>query len=497
MDFARDCFIHSKDGKLGDNATSVADAGRIARQAFTAGTKNGIVLHFHGGLVDRASASAIARRLGERYESASTNPVFSIWESGFLEAIRNNLKDILQDSVFQELLKKASEWVLKEGTSSIATRGAGQVIDAARLRADFDLFLAGKVSEPPLKEQSPPKGQVSRGVVPDVDDLAAKIEAEIQLDPTFEQTMAGLFVAAGRVSAATTRGASIEPRKVKVLVDQHALNEMFPAAGAGVTKGGIPWLSVAKFVAKVVVACIRRFSDKRDHGAYTTVVEEVLRAAYLAKVGEVIWRQMKKDTGDAFGSADGAGEVVLKAWAELLQSGKSAPRITLIGHSTGALYIDNWIRRSAALVPALRYDVIMLAPACRCEDFADLIAKHAASIVNFRVFAMQDAVEQQDRLVPIIYPRSLLYFVSGVVEGNVDVPLLGMQRYIADSEVFDAAHFKDVQQVRDFLAGGKQRSIWSITDAGPGLSSASVSHGDFDNDEQTLASLSAILTEGY
>lgn len=497
MDMVRDYVIHSKGGKLGDRVTSVADAQRIAHQAFTSGKKNGIVLHFHGGLVSQASAMAIAQRLGYRYDSASTYPVFSVWESGFLESIRNNLKDILQDTVFQELLKKASEWVLKEGTSAIATRGAGQAVNVVQLRADFDLYLAGKGAEPPLKEQSPPKAQVSKGVVPDEDDLAVKIESEIESDPTFQETMAGLFVATNRVSAAVTRGASIEPRPVRVLVDQKALDEMFPPGPAGVTRGGIPWLTVAKFIAKVVVASIKRFIGHRDHGAYTTVVEEVLRAAYLSKVGEVIWRQMKKDTGDAFGSADGAGEAVLQAWVELLLQGKPAPRITLIGHSTGALYIDHWIRRSAAIAPALRYDVVMLAPACRSEDFADVLTQHAASIANFRVFAMQDAVEQQDRLVSIIYPRSLLYFVSGVVEGDVDVPLLGMQRYVADTEVFSAAQFPVVQQVRDFFAKGKQRSVWSIADAGPGVSSAAVSHGDFDDDEQTLASLSAILAEGY
>jgi len=32
---------------------------------------------------------------------------------------------------------------------------------------------------------------------------------------------------------------------------------------------------------------------------------------------------------------------------ERAAEGKPSPRITLIGHSTGAVYIGNWIRRSA------------------------------------------------------------------------------------------------------------------------------------------------------
>ena len=41
--------------------------------------------------------------------------------------------------------------------------------------------------------------------------------------------MAGLFVAANRVSPAVTRGASIEPRPVKLIIDKKAIDEMFPA----------------------------------------------------------------------------------------------------------------------------------------------------------------------------------------------------------------------------------------------------------------------------
>ena len=49
-----------------------------------------------------------------------------------------------------------------------------------------------------------------------------------------------------------------------------------------------------------MIATVRRLWNKRDHGLYTTIVEEVLRAAYFNRVGEVVWRMMKKDTSDAF-----------------------------------------------------------------------------------------------------------------------------------------------------------------------------------------------------
>ena len=36
------------------------------------------------------------------------------------------------------------------------------------------------------------------------------------------------------------------------------------------------------------------------------------------------------------------------------------------------------------------------------------------------MFTMTDENEKKDRLVPVIYPHSLLYLVSGVVEPEVD-----------------------------------------------------------------------------
>ena len=109
MDVQRNHVIQSCGGQLGSKVTSVEDAQRIAVQAFQTTQPNGVVLHFHGGLVSEAAARGIADRLAVRYSAAGTYPVFSVWETGFLESIRNNLKDILQDKIFHKLLKKVSE----------------------------------------------------------------------------------------------------------------------------------------------------------------------------------------------------------------------------------------------------------------------------------------------------------------------------------------------------------------------------------------------------
>jgi hypothetical protein len=493
MDVKRDHIIHSKGGVLGEGVTSVSDGARIAEQAFRAGTNGSVVLHFHGGLVGQDAAEGIAERLAIVYSKAGAYPVFSVWESGFTETIRNNLGDILHDKVFQEIFKKVSEWVLRKGTSTIATRGAGQSLNKQRFRQEMDDWLNGRTPVPPIIDQPPPTGAVTRDIGVDEAELAQEIHSEFETDPTFEATIAGLALAAGRVTPLATKGLDVKPLDVSCQVDQRALNEMFPKQ-AHATKGGIAWFAVARFVAKVVVAVVRRYFNKRDHGAYTTIVEEVLRAVYLDKVGQVIWNQMKKDASvDAFGQAGGAGEVVLQTWKALAEAGVSLPRVTLVGHSTGAIYINGWIARSAQLIPSLKYDVVFLAPACRSQDFVTMYEKNKAWISRIRVFGMKDSAEQLDRLVPIIYPRSLLYFVSGVVEGDVDVPLLGMQRFIADPATFSENY---MNSARDLLNIAKA-AVWSVSDSPDGLGSASLSHGDFDNDEATLASLSHIVSRGY
>ena len=51
---------------------------------------------------------------------------------------------------------------------------------------------------------------------------------------------------------------------------------------------------------------------------------------------------------------------------------------------------------------------------------------------QFRMFTMTDDAERKDGLLPVVYPRSLLYFVSGLLEtgpdgkGEPGDPLVGL-----------------------------------------------------------------------
>jgi len=106
--------------------------------------------------------------------------------------------------------------------------------------------------------------------------------------------------------------------------------------------------------------------------------------------------------------------------------------------------------------------------------------------------------ERDDRLVPVLYPCSLLCFISGVLEGGPDVPLVGMQRFF-DHEHFSDAAFPAVRTVRDYVTALPGRAVWSVTsEAAPaGQRSASRHHTDFDNDALMLASVEHILETGF
>src|SRR5437868_2854307 len=129
-----DHYLVSANGRLGEPPQSaVAEVERIFEVATGQAPEKGLVIHFHGGLVDRKYAlEEIAVPLTKTYGDAGAFPLFFVWESGFKEAILNNKRDLLQDPAFRELVKKVSEWTLKKVslTGAIGFRGGdGMVIE--------------------------------------------------------------------------------------------------------------------------------------------------------------------------------------------------------------------------------------------------------------------------------------------------------------------------------------------------------------------------------
>jgi pimeloyl-ACP methyl ester carboxylesterase len=266
-------------------------------------------------------------------------------------------------------------------------------------------------------------------------------------------------------------------------------------------RGIVTTVTVAKLLVRVVSRTLKRVTANRDHGVIPTVVEEVMRAAYVGQVGAWIWAGMKTAAENMFkpnaGPVDAsshAGTYLLEGLATL-QAEQPELTVDLIGHSAGSIAIAHMLEAAAERHPDFHVrNVILLAPAASADVFEQGIAANQDRFAAFRMFTMEDALECRDHLVPGVYPRSLLYLISGILDGDADSPVVGLRRHTTGQAPYDGAPLIDVSR---FLAQPENRLVLAKTrdDAGDGLRTWSTRHGDFDNDEQTLASLTAIITE--
>ncbi|MDD5366645.1 MAG: hypothetical protein PHR30_15005 [Gallionellaceae bacterium] len=505
--------IHLKNGCFSsDTQTHAGDIDLLLDSFATQSPPAGMAMHFHGGLVSLKSGKEIADHLAKEYELAGAYPVFFLWESGAFETVSNNLKDISKEPIFHELVRKVVEFVLGRLGDAIGGKGgSGAVVDPVQVAQVVDKWFADASGDPPYADFQL-QSQAAGGKAASVSDLEFEnaVVADLEMDPrvksALEHVQQGLFPAGqteeapggGQLAAHTT------------LMEPKALDEILESRQPG-EKGLISTAKLALAIIKLVRAVVSRFLGGRDHGLYGTVVEEIYRQMYVDKIGQAfLWNQMKKDTADAFAPSGAPGKEpggteFLSRLGDRLKAGAPKPRITLIGHSTGAVYICHFLEAADKYLPMdVSFDIVFLAPAVDFQLFRSAIEKYRHRVGHIRMFGMTDALELDDpmaqdflgvQLARVVYPHSLLYFVSGLLEGReVDTPILGMQRFFDRADIFDQEHYPELQWARDELSG---HTVWSISDVSDGRRSASRQHGDFDNDEATLASLRHILKVGY
>ncbi len=184
------------------------------------------------------------------------------------------------------------------------------------------------------------------------------------------------------------------------------------------------------------------------------------------------------------------------------------------------IYLRYWLAKCAEYthLADIKQDVIFWAPATTYYEFAQTLSRSQHQIANFRMFSMCDDLEIKDQLIGkdmdianeedwkhYIYPSSLLYLVSGILESRLgaqgelidspDEPILGMHRFFGDQ--FN--EMSEVMQVKQWLASKANCLVWSITAAEnpDGMRCDCNDHGSFSYDEKTLASLKHILNHGF
>jgi hypothetical protein len=495
--------VHSRDGKIGpDTDTTPADLDTLVAAAAQHPSRH-LILHFHGGLVSKAAGLANAQTLTEAYKDGGY-PVFFVWESSWWEAIRNNLEELRNEPAVRGLERKILFWVARK----LGFPLPGE--DAAFLGMDG-------------------VGIAQRAEVASATLDADEVEAEMRADPEFRLALSTLPGLSDSDRAELGVNAFVESHTtVAEILSGQLRGDRFVPSGAGLL-----WRT-ARYVVEVALHVFARFHARRDHGLHATCMEELVRAIKIGGSGMddwgrlLEWEPMKKDTRDAFEKMDDlsvapelpVGTALLTRLRDAIASqAMHLDRITLVGHSAGSVYIANWLRHCAAYLPAdLKHDVVFLAPAISYDDFADLLANHKDRIGKFRMFAMKDELERVDQVIgndmdraqtaaSLIYPSSLLYLVSGILEtrtngrGNEvdepDKPLLGLQRFYKNTQVYKDTDFPAIKQVVAWLDSADHTVVWSVSEGQPdGFNCPCNDHGSFGG-KHMVATLHHIVGAGF
>ncbi|WP_353932354.1 hypothetical protein WJM97_07150 [Okeanomitos corallinicola TIOX110] len=445
-----------------------------------------IVLYFHGGLVNEQNGRETAERMTNLFQEEAY-PVAFVWKTGFKEILQQKLNAIYNSGLF----KKVEKYVSFRSSNHLSAdikggghRGAGQAMTVEEIERELQQENPFQQFDEVARQGA---GQLNQ---PDLKNIYTQLLEELQRDLDQDQQFTDLLHNYTFEDLSPPELAGIEERETEL--EQR--------------RGGFITLRI---LATVAFNVIKRYWQKRDHGYYPTVVEETLRTIYANYFGKFIWDQMKNKAKGMWqpnqGEINGDSYVGTYFLEKLVSLKQQRPEliIDLVGHSAGTICICHLINAINERYSDLKIrNVLFMAPACTSDLFYENIVTKTNLYQNFRMFTMGDGLEIRDSLVPGIYTRSLLYFISGVLEDTADKPIAGLEFHLNRQSSGEHNAFENygdddrkLRAIRSFLTQDSNRLVLSpTTTANPGLNSNSGHHGDFDSDETTLQSLRAIIS---
>jgi hypothetical protein len=243
---------------------------------------------------------------------------------------------------------------------------------------------------------------------------------------------------------------------------------------------------------------VHRFNTGHDHGLYTTVIEELLIAAQLDKAAAAIWDEMKTFIDRSFAPNALAGGTAFLDHLCAAWDANPSLRVTLIGHSAGAIYVQRFIEALDNRIPSTfhrQVEVILVAAALSCHRMSAGLPVLRRRVSALRAFGLDDRTESSYWEVKGAYNKSLLYTVCSLCErdANADRPLIGMQRYWSGEPPYAEP---EVVMTTEFVEA--VRRVWSPTDvsAQPGYLSQAERHGGFPEEPYTNKSICFALQNG-
>lgn len=461
--------------KSGHYQTLPADIDAMFRKFEATGVRK-LALYFHGGLVSEKSGLTTAREIAPVIKAAGAEPICIVWETGLIETLRNNLLKIGQSTLFDKIRNTLIKRLIKQFDSgTVGIRGTTEPLSDAAIYAELNthqpfeaygmkrLRAAGKSSiEEAINDEAELKAELEKA-----------FRKDVESDESFKQ--------------------AVELQKNK---QSRTLQARSFVSSAGLIKS----------LVNIAIRVIRRFTQKRDHDFYPTLIEEILREFYIAEIGAWVWDSMKVKSLEMWNTNTSpvtehafAGTYLLQKIAEYVTA-HPGTTIDLIGHSAGSCAICHLLQRSAILHPDLKFRrIVLMAPACRVDLFdAELLSK-PERYKALRIFTMRDENEKKDVLVPGLYTHSLLYLVSGILEEGgegYDEYILGMEKYYQD--VLPYKNDPLLNRIKAHIYKNLPEQLVlsdTLSNALEGYRSTALKHGDFDSDTETLKSITYWLAQ--
>jgi hypothetical protein len=439
--------------------------------------KDTLVIHFHGGVVSHRAAENLAERLMPTYTNAGGYPLFVMWQSGILEVLRNNWDEIVGVDIFDPLIERISQFVQGKIEQTPGERG-GAVELPTIFQVQDELNEKRAAAKEPFAELE-----------------ASASDTSFELLQNEEDQFKDMVAADQRIQQASHQIA--EDRDFEINPQLRAELDEARSKAADGEKALVSQTTLILAAVRILKRVLQRLSNDSHHGIYTTVVEEVVREIKGDLIGGTLWKHMKKDTADSFdGSGDEYGGSSLLSEIQRIYSDSYQPRIVLVGHSAGSVYISHFLQEAAKTLPGnIGLEVILLAPGVSFKLLSESLQAAENHISAFRCFALGDALERTDAVFTPVYLRSLLYFVSGLLEAKVDMPLVGMQRYHPGFG-FEISKFPEIEAVYQRVSKFNNAWVWAKCQDGSGRNSLAEEHGDLDNEPETMKSVAHLIATG-
>lgn len=202
--------------------------------------------------------------------------------------------------------------------------------------------------------------------------------------------------------------------------------------------------------------------------------------------GGALWNEMKENARLASEHPARRGGMQLLArhgHAALKRAGETERKrweLHVVGHSAGSIFAAHALPHLLGLGVPLK-SLHFLAPAITVSLFKRLVLPFVRDgrCPIPSLFLLGDEDERNDSVGP--YGKSLLYLVSNAFEGRREVPILGMEKFLAADD--------EVGRLAQRTVGGHPALVIAGRGHGAASTSRSTTHEGFDNDPFTLNSI--------